>query len=170
MATAIGSDQQTRGYFPRWKLKTSGVIMPEERLSWGQTAVSGFQHCVAMSGSTIIAPLLMGFDPNVAVLFSGIGTLIFFVIVGGRVPSYLGSSFAFIAVVIAATGYAGQGPNPNLSVALGGIVGAGVLYGAIALIVMWSGSAGSRDCCRRPSPALWSPRSASTSRPWRSRR
>ena len=54
-------------------------------------------------------------------------------------PSYLGSSFAFIAVVIAATGYAGQGPNPNLSVALGGIVGAGVLYGAIALIVMWSG-------------------------------
>src|SRR6476661_7296663 len=120
MATATGSGQQTPGYFPRWKLRTSGVIMPEERLSWGQTIVSGLQHCVAMSGSTIIAPLLMGFDPNVAVLFSGIGTLIFFVIVAGRVPSYLGSSFAFIAVVIAATGYAGQGPNPNLSVALGG--------------------------------------------------
>ena len=54
-------------------------------------------------------------------------------------PSYLGSSFAFIAVVIAATGYAGHGPNPNLAVALGGIVGAGVLYGVIALVVMWSG-------------------------------
>src|ERR1041384_6536666 len=139
MMIASGSDEQAQGYFPRWKLKTSGVIMPEERLSWGQTVVSGLQHCVAMSGATIIAPLLMGFDPNVAVLFSGIGTLIFFIIVAGRVPSYLGSSFAFIAVVLAATGYAGQGPNPNLSVALGGIVGAGVLYGVIALIVMWSG-------------------------------
>ena len=139
MSKATGSDEHVQGYFPRWKLKTSGVIMPEERLSWGQTIVSSLQHCVAMSGSTIIAPLLMGFDPNIAVLFSGIGTLIFFVIVAGRVPSYLGSSFAFIAVVIAATGYAGQGPNPNLSVALGGIVGAGVLYGVISLIVMWSG-------------------------------
>ena len=46
----------------------------------------------------------MGFDPNLALLFSGLGTLIFFVVVAGRVPSYLGSSFAFIAVVIAATG------------------------------------------------------------------
>ena len=139
MPIATGSEARAQGYFPRWTLKSSGVIMPEERLPLGQTVVSGLQHCVAMSGSTIIAPLLMGFDPNVAVLFSGIGTLIFFVIVAGRVPSYLGSSFAFIAVVIAATGYAGHGPNPNLSVALGGIVGAGVLYGVIALIVMWSG-------------------------------
>ena len=69
----------------------------------------------------------MGFDPNVAILFSGIGTLIFFVIVGGRVPSYLGSSFAFIAVVIAATGYAGQrARTPTSALALGGIVAAGV--------------------------------------------
>lgn len=143
MSTATGSDGQaqgrSQGYLPRWTLKTSGVIMPEERLPLGQTIVAGLQHGVAMSGGTIIAPLLMGFDPNVALLFSGIGTLIFFVVVAGRVPSYLGSSFAFIAVVIAATGYAGHGPNPNLSVALGGIVGAGVLYGVIALVVMWSG-------------------------------
>lgn len=139
MSNATSSDEQAHSYFPRWKLKTSGVIMPEERLSWGQTIVSGLQHCVAMSGSTIIAPLLMGFDPNVAVLFSGIGTLIFFIIVAGRVPSYLGSSFAFIAVVFAATGYAGHGPNPNLSIALGGVVAAGVLYGVIALVVMWAG-------------------------------
>src|SRR5689334_10906890 len=127
------------GYFPHWKLKTTGVIMPEERLPWGQTIVSGMQHGVAMAGGTIIAPLIMGFDPNRALLLSGLGTLIFFIVVAGRVPSYLGSSFAFIAVVIAATGYAGHGPNPNLSVALGGIVGAGVLYGVIALVVMWSG-------------------------------
>src|ERR1700756_768371 len=127
-------------YFPRWKLKaTGGVVMPDERLPWGQTLVSGLQHGVAMAGSTIIAPLLMGFDPNLAVLFSGIGTLIFFAVVAGRVPSYLGSSFSFIAVVIAATGYSGHGPNPKLDVALGGIIAAGVLYGVIALIVMRAG-------------------------------
>jgi putative pyrimidine permease RutG len=96
---------------------------------------------VAMFGATVLAPLLMGFDPNVAILFSGIGTLIFFVAVGGRVPSYLGSSFSFIAVVIAATGYAGSGPNANLPLALGGIIAAGALYAAIGVIVMKAGYA-----------------------------
>jgi putative pyrimidine permease RutG len=138
-ATALREGR--KGYFPRWKLKTTGVIQPEERLPWGQTIVSGLQHGVAMAGGTIIGPLIMGFDPNLALLFSGVGTLIFFVVVAGRVPSYLGSSFSFIAVVIAATGYSGHGPNPNLDVALGGIVAAGVLYGIIALIVMQSGVA-----------------------------
>ena len=113
--------------------------MPDERLPWGQTIVAGLQHGIAMSGGTIIAPLLMGFDPNVALLFSGVGTLIFFAVVAGRVPSYLGSSFSFIAVVITATGYSGHGPNPQLDVALGGIIGAGILYGVIALVVMRSG-------------------------------
>ena len=127
------------GYFPHWKLKTTGVIMPEERLPWGQTIGSGLQHGVAMAGGTIIAPLIMGFDPNRALLFSGGGTLIFLVGVAGRVPSYLGSSCSFVAVVIAATGYSGHGANPNLDVALGGIIAAGVLYGIIALIVMQSG-------------------------------
>jgi uracil-xanthine permease len=138
MSTTAPADQQG-GYFPHWKEKTGGVIMPDERLPWGQTIVSGLQHSVAMAGATIIAPLLMGFDPNLALLFSGVGTLIFFVIVGGRVPSYLGSSFSFIAVVIAASGYSGHGPNAGIDVALGGIVAAGVLYGIIALIVMATG-------------------------------
>ena len=93
-------------YFPKWQVKTSGVIAPDETLPATQTIALGIQHVVAMFGSTILAPILMGFDPNVAVLMSGIGTLIFFLMVGGRVPSYLGSSFAFIGVVIAATGYA----------------------------------------------------------------
>jgi uracil-xanthine permease len=82
----------------------------------------------------------MGFDPNVAILMSGIGTLIFFLIVGGRVPSYLGSSFAFIGVVIAATGYAGPGENPNIGVALGGIIACGVAYTLIGLVVMGIGT------------------------------
>ena len=110
------------GYFPQWRLKTDGIIGPDDRLPAGQMAALGVQHVVAMFGSTILAPLLMGFDPNVAVLMSGIGTLIFFLIVGGHIPSYLGSSFAFIGVVIAATGYTGGGVNPNIGVALGGII------------------------------------------------
>lgn len=128
-------------YFPRWTARTSGVIAPDERLPAGQTIALGLQHVVAMFGATVLAPLLMGFDPNVAILFSGIGTLIFFVVVGGRVPSYLGSSFSFIAVVIAATAYAGSGPNANLGVALGGIIAAGALYTAVGLAVMAAGYA-----------------------------
>jgi len=128
-------------YFPRWTLRDQGVIAPDERLPAGQTIALGIQHVVAMFGATVLAPLLMGFDPNVAILFSGVGTLIFFVAVGGRVPSYLGSSFSFIAVVIAATAYAGSGANANIPLALGGIVAAGVLYAAIGLVVMKVGYA-----------------------------
>jgi len=58
MSTATRSEVQ-EGYFPHWKLKTTGVIMPEERLPWGQTIVSGLQHEVAMAGGPIIAPLIM---------------------------------------------------------------------------------------------------------------
>ena len=126
----------TPSYFPRWTLREGGVVAPDERLPAAQTIALGVQHVVAMFGATVLAPLLMGFDPNVAIFFSGIGTLIFFAAVGGRVPSYLGSSFSFIAVVIAATAYAGSGPNANIAVALGGIVAAGAVYAVIGLIVM----------------------------------
>lgn len=124
------------GFLSRWTLKTGGVIAPDERLPMGQTIVLGLQHVVAMFGATVLAPILMGFDPNVSILFSGIATLIFFFVTGGKVPSYLGSSFSFIAVVIAATAYAGSGPNGNIGVALGGIIAAGALYAVIGLIVM----------------------------------
>src|SRR5262249_33705064 len=102
--------------------------------------VVGLQHVVAMFGATVLAPILTGFDPNVAVLFSGVGTLIFFIAVAGKVPSYLGSSFSFIAVIIAATGYSGHGPNPNVAVALGGIIAAGTLYAAIGVAVALAGN------------------------------
>lgn len=126
-------------YFPRWRLADDTVpgvlIAPDERLSWPKNIAMGAQHVVAMFGSTVLAPLLMGFDPNVAILMSGIGTLIFFLFVGGRVPSYLGSSFAFIGGVIAVTGYAGSGPNPNIGVALGAIIACGLAYTLIGLVV-----------------------------------
>ena len=121
-------------------LQGGGVIAPDERLPWPQTTVMGVQHVIAMFGSTVLAPILMGFDPNIAILMSGIGTLIFFVITGGKVPSYLGSSFAFIGVVIAATAYAGKGPNANLGVALGGIIACGALYTLIGFIVQAIGT------------------------------
>lgn len=125
----------------QWTLKTEGVIAPDERLPTGQTIVAGLQHVVAMFGATALAPLLMGFDPNVSILFSGISTIIFFVVTGGKVPSYLGSSFSFIAVVIAASAYAGSGPNANIGVALGGIIAAGALYAVIGVVVMIAGHA-----------------------------
>jgi putative pyrimidine permease RutG len=121
-------------------LANGGVIGPDERLPWPQTGVMGVQHLIAMFGATVLAPILMGFDPNVAILMSGVGTLIFFVMTGGKVPSYLGSSFAFIGVVIAATGYAGQGPNANIGVALGGIIACGLLYFVIGAIVQAIGT------------------------------
>jgi uracil-xanthine permease len=127
-------------YFVIWQVKTEGVILPEERLPTGPTILVGLQHVVAMFGATVLAPLLMGFDPNVAIFFSGIATLIFFALTGGRVPSYLGSSFAFIGPVLAATGAAvAAGPNPNVGLALGGIIAAGALYSIIGLIVMAAG-------------------------------
>lgn len=122
-------------FLPRWTLAERTMVLPEERLPWPATALMGAQHLVAMSGSTVVGPLLMGFDPNLAILFSGIGTLIFLLCTGGRVPSYLGSSFSFIAVIVAVTGYAGSGPNPDIGPALGGIIACGALYALIGLIV-----------------------------------
>ncbi|MGV3569523.1 MAG: solute carrier family 23 protein [Ramlibacter sp.] len=117
-------------------LQQGGVIAPDERLPWPQTGAMGVQHVIAMFGATVLAPILMGFDANIAILMSGVGTLIFFLITGGKVPSYLGSSFAFIGVVIAATGYAGKtGANANIAVALGGIIACGALYAIIGFIV-----------------------------------
>ncbi|UHL65717.1 uracil-xanthine permease family protein [Paralcaligenes sp. KSB-10] len=128
-------------YFPRWRQVPGGsqglVVQPDERLSWTQSIAMGAQHVVAMFGSTILAPLLMGFDTNVAILMSGIGTLVFFLFVGGRVPSYLGSSFAFIGGVIAVTGYAGAGANGNIGLALGAIIACGLVYTLIGCLVWW---------------------------------
>lgn len=123
-------------WLPTWRINTTGgVVAPDERLPWGPTFALGLQHVVAMFGSTVLGPFLMGFDTNVAILMSGVGTLIFFLIVGGRVPSYVGSSFAFIGVVGAVTAYSGSGPNPNIGIALGGIIACGLIYVLIGVVV-----------------------------------
>src|SRR5215203_2977794 len=119
-----------------WELHGDGrtvtpgaVVRPEERLSWGRTTGIGMQHVVAMFGATFLVPVLTGFPPATTILFSGIGTLLFLVITRNRVPSYLGSSFAFIAPVIAAKTEGG------IPAALGGILCAGVALFLVGLLI-----------------------------------
>lgn len=114
-----------------WTLSrdNGGIVMPEERLSWPKTIGLGGQHVVAMFGATFIVPVITGFPPATTLFFSGIGTILFLLITGNRLPSYLGSSFAFIVPIGVAMSSHGEG------VALGGIVLAGaclLIVGAIA--------------------------------------
>jgi len=126
---------------PTWRLHGDGrtvtpgaVVAPDERLSWPRTIGVGAQHVLAMFGATFLVPLLTGFSPATTVFFSGIGTLVFLIITGNRLPSYLGSSFAFITPVVAATASHGK------AYALGGIIATGVLFAIVGLIVMVSGT------------------------------
>lgn len=124
-----------------WKLHGDGkdvaadeIILPEERLSWLRTIGFGGQHVVAMFGATFLVPIITGFPPATTLLFSGIGTLLFLIITANRLPSYLGSSFAFIAPILAATASGGQG------VALGGVIITGALLAIVGIIVHLSGT------------------------------
>jgi len=112
------------------------ILYPEDRIPLVRLVPLGMQHVVAMFGATVLAPILMGFNPQVALFFSGIGTLIFILITGFKVPSYLGSSFAFIGPVLAVTG----GDASRIPYALCGIFGAAVLYGIAALVTIRWGS------------------------------
>lgn len=108
------------------------IYYPEDKLPLIRLIPMGLQHVVAMFGATVLAPILMGFNPQTAIFFSGIGTLIFITATRAKVPSYLGSSFAFIGPVLAVTG----GRAENIPFALSGIAGAAVLYGIAAAFTM----------------------------------
>src|SRR5664279_2080394 len=115
------------------------VVAPEERLAWPLTIGIGMQHVVAMFGATFLVPVLTGFPPTATIFFSGCGTLIFIAMTMGRgqllgLPSYTGSSFAFISPVIAAKSHGG------ISAALGGILVCGAVLFVIGLIVNKWGS------------------------------
>ena len=120
-----------------WKLHRDGrhvspdaIVLPEERLTWPRTVGFGAQHVVAMFGATFLVPLITGFNPTATLFFSGLGTLLFLLITGNRLPSYLGSSFAFIAPITAAT--AGGG---DLARASFGILAIGVLMAVVGIVV-----------------------------------
>ena len=100
------SSEKSRKASFGWSLHGDGktvapgnVVGPLERLSWGRTISIGAQHVVAMFGATFLVPLITGFPPATTLFFSGIGTILFLLLTAGRVPSYLGSSFAFIAPI-----------------------------------------------------------------------
>ncbi|WP_045076165.1 uracil-xanthine permease family protein [Psychromicrobium lacuslunae] len=125
----------------RWSIHGNGktitpgeVVAPNERLSWPRTIGIGLQHVVAMFGATFLVPILTGMPPATTLFFSGIGTIVFLLLTAGRIPSYLGSSFAFIAPIMASQAQYG------VAGALGGVVMAGVVLFLIGLVVQRFGA------------------------------
>ena len=134
----------------RWKIHGDGrtvepgaVVRPDERLHMPNMLGLGGQHILAMFGATALVPVLTGFPVTTTIFFSGIGTIIFNLLTRNRVPSYTGSSFAFIAPVIAAKAHGG------VEAALGGIMVAGVCCSWSACSSTGSATASSSSCCRR---------------------
>lgn len=108
------------------------VVAPEERLSWSRTVGIGMQHVVAMFGATLLVPTLTGFPVNTTLLFSGLGTIIFLLITKNRLPSYLGSSFAFIAPLTASQ-------SQGIGVQAGAVLVTGLVLVLVGLVVRAAG-------------------------------
>ena len=97
--------------------------------------IMSLQHLLAMFGATVLVPILTGFNPAVAIFCAGVGTLIFHFCTQGKVPVFLGSSFAFIPVILAAK----EAYGGDLSYAQGGIIVAGLIYVGMSFIVKMVG-------------------------------
>lgn len=125
-----------------WKLYGDGktppigeAVAPDERLTWARTSGIGAQHVVAMFGATFVFPIIMGLDPNLAIMMSGIATIIFLLIVQGKVPSYLGTSASFVGGVFAIR--AGGGDSGDV---VGSILIAGVVLAIVGVIIHFAGA------------------------------
>ncbi|MBB1511843.1 nitrate reductase [Tessaracoccus sp. MC1627] len=124
-----------------WKLHNNGILAPDavvkptERLSWGRTVGLGAQHVVAMFGATFVFPLLMGLNPQLAVMMSGVATLVFLFAVQHRVPSYLGSSASFVGVATAI--YTAGGDPADLT---GALFVVGLTLFMVGLIIHFAGA------------------------------
>ncbi|HLS25482.1 MAG TPA: solute carrier family 23 protein [Beutenbergiaceae bacterium] len=125
----------------KWKLYNGGqtpeagaVVAPDERLSWPRTIGLGGQHVVAMFGATFVFPIVMGLNPQLAVMMSGIGTIIFLLIVNDKVPSYLGTSAAFVAAAAAIRAQGGESSDVT-----GAFLIAGLILVAVGVIVHFLG-------------------------------
>ncbi|MGI5141445.1 MULTISPECIES: uracil-xanthine permease family protein [unclassified Streptomyces] len=113
----------------RWKLHGDGrtpapgaVVRPDERLSWPRTVGLGAQHVVAMFGASFVAPVLMGLDPNLAIMMSGVATVLFLLATRGRVPSYLGCSLSFVGVAAVIRAQGGTSATVTGAVFVVGVV------------------------------------------------
>jgi uracil-xanthine permease len=125
-----------------WQLHGDGktlapgeVVRPDERLSWGRTVGLGAQHVVAMFGATFVFPLIMGLNPQLAIMMSGIATICFLLIVKGRVPSYLGTSASFVGGVAAIRAQGGDSAHVT-----GAILVAGVVLAVVGVVIHFLGS------------------------------
>ncbi|MGO1346059.1 MAG: solute carrier family 23 protein, partial [Bifidobacterium psychraerophilum] len=125
-----------------WKLHGDGktlapgeVVEPDERLTWPRTIGIGAQHVIAMFGATFLVPVLTHFDPSTTLFFTAIATALFLLINKNKLPSYLGSSFGFIAPIAAVAT-----ANKGLGVASFGILITGVLLALVGVIVHFAGA------------------------------
>ncbi|WP_075590309.1 uracil-xanthine permease family protein [Labilibacter marinus] len=108
-------------------------MQSQSHLSQPKQIILGVQFLFVAFGATVLVPLLVGINPSIALFSAGVGTLIFHLITKGKVPVFLGSSFAFIAPITAATEKFGW------SGALSGIVAVGVVYSLVSMLVKWRG-------------------------------
>ncbi|HEX6871930.1 MAG TPA: solute carrier family 23 protein [Micromonosporaceae bacterium] len=111
-----------------------GVVKPDERLSWPRTIGLGAQHVVAMFGATFVFPLIMGLNPQLAIMMSGIATICFLLIVNGKVPSYLGTSASFVGGVAAIRAQGGDSASVT-----GAILVAGGVLAIAGLLIHFLG-------------------------------
>lgn len=125
-----------------WKLHGDGrglapgdVVAPDERLDWGRTVALGAQHVVAMFGATFVFPVVMGLNPQLAIMMSGIATIAFLLIVNGKVPSYLGTSASFVGGVAAVRAQGGDASDVT-----GAILIAGLVLAAVGVAIHFLGS------------------------------
>src|SRR3954464_7549513 len=112
------------------------AVGPRQRLPWGKTVGVGAQHVVAMFGATFVFPLVMGLDPNLAIMFSGICTILFLLVCQNRVPSYLGTSASFVASVAAIRAHS----NGDSAHVTGAIMVAGIVLFLVGVLVHFAGS------------------------------
>ena len=125
-----------------WKVVHGGktpppgaAVAPNERLSWGRTTGLGAQHVVAMFGATFVFPIVMGLNPNLAIMMSGIATICFLLIVKNKVPSYLGTSASFVG---GAGAIYAQGGGP--ADVTGAILVAGAVLALVGVVIHFLGS------------------------------
>jgi uracil-xanthine permease len=125
-----------------WKVVYEGrtpppgaAVAPDERLSWPRTVGLGAQHVVAMFGATFVFPLIMGLDPQLAIMMSGIATICFLLIVQNKVPSYLGTSASFVGGVVAIRTQGGDSSDVT-----GSILVAGLVLLAVGVLIHFGGS------------------------------
>ena len=123
-------------------MATPRTIQIEERVPLLQSIPLSLQHLFAMFGATVLVPLLVGLHPSVTLFTSGVGTLLYILITKGKIPAYLGSSFAFIAAIASITHASFGVPSSDeaIALAMGGCVVVGLIYVAVAAAIGAFGS------------------------------